>query len=217
MKDFQVHRMVFLSILFLRERVISFQPVLGVALWGRLAGLWDLCHYTPSHMPSGRCLRCLVEDRSLSPTVQSHYGLTVTPSFLLGGSQDGIKRVCYRQICQALAHEQQRHVHVSVHTHITCRTRLEWMPSYSALMGRASFRHSAPSAVWCTWPVMSRLGGFISERWEFITIRKKPLCLLPLSVNAQNLYSFISAASVHPEFGTVAHHHCRAWYVSIKD
>lgn len=216
MKDFQVHRMVFLGILFLRERVISFQPVLGVAQWGRLAGLWDLCHYTPSHMPSGRCLRCLVEDRSLSPTVQSHYGLTVTPSFLLGGSQDGIKRVCYRRICQALAHKEQRHVHVSVHTHVTCRTRAGMDAQLFSIDG-VSFFQTQFSLPCLSWHVINRLGGFISERWEFITIRKKPLCLLPLSVNAQNLYSFISAASVHPEFGTVAHHHCRTWYISIKD
>lgn len=64
---------------------------------------------------------------------------------------------------------------------------LEGMPSYSASMKWGCFRHSAPSPGWCMWHVTSRLGGFISEILEFITIRKKPLCLLPLSVNAQNL------------------------------
>lgn len=92
-----MHPLVVLNILSLRERFISFQPVHDVQR-GRLVGLWDLCHYTPSHMPSGRCLLCLLEGRSFSPTVQSHYGLSVTPSFLLGCSQGGITRVYYRPV-----------------------------------------------------------------------------------------------------------------------
>ena len=93
-----MHPLVVLSILSLGKRLISFQPVRGDVQRGRLVGLWDLCHYTPSHTPSGRCLLSLREGRSFSPTVQSHYGLSVTPSFLLGCSQDGITRVYYRLV-----------------------------------------------------------------------------------------------------------------------
>lgn len=93
-----MHPLVVLSILSLRERLISFQPVHDVVKRGRLVGLWYLCHYTPSHTPNGRCLLCLLEGRSFSPTVQSHYGPSVTPSFLLGCSQDGITRVYYRPV-----------------------------------------------------------------------------------------------------------------------
>lgn len=93
-----MHPLVVLSILSLRERLISFQPVHDVVKRGRLVGLWYLCHYTPSHTPNGHCLLCLLEGRSFSPTVQSHYGLSVTPSFLLGCSQDGITRVYYRLV-----------------------------------------------------------------------------------------------------------------------
>lgn len=33
------------------------------------------------------------------------------------------KSILQTDICQALAYEEQRHVHVSVHTHVTCRMR----------------------------------------------------------------------------------------------
>lgn len=203
--------MVFLSILFLRERLISFQR-------DRLEGLWDLCHYTPSHTPSGRCLRCLVEDRSFSPTVQSHYGLTVTPSFLLGSSQDGIIRVYYRLLSARLWLMRNKGMCTLVCTRmLPAEWGLGWMPSYSALMRWGCFRHRCSLPCVMHKHVTTRLGGFISEIWEFITITKEPLCLFPLSVNAQNLYSFISAVSVQLEFGTVAHHHCRTRHISIKD
>lgn len=157
--------MVFSSILILRERLMSFQPVRGVAQWGRLAGLWDLCHYTPSHTPSGRCLRCLLEDRSFSPTVQSHYGLTVTPSFLLGSSQDGITGVYYRLMSAKLWLMKNKGMCTLVCTRpLPAQQGLEWIPSYSALMRWGCFRHSALFPVWCTWLVTSRLTGFISER-----------------------------------------------------
>lgn len=156
--------MVFSSILILRERLISFQPVHGVAQWGRLTGLWDLCHYTPSHTPSGRCLRCLLEDRSFSPAVQSHYGLTVTPSFLLGSSQDGITGVYYRLISAKLWLMRNKSMCTLVCTcTLPAERGLEWMSSYSALMRWGCFRHSALFPVWCTWLVTSRLRGFISE------------------------------------------------------
>lgn len=64
------------------------------------------------------------------------------------------------------------------HTHYLQDEGWNGMPSYSALMRWGCFRHSALSPVWCTWHVTSSLGGFLSGRWEFITIRKKPLCLL---------------------------------------
>lgn len=124
-----MHPLVVLSILSLRERLISFQPVHDVVHRGRLVGLGKLCHYTPSHTPSGHCLLCLREGRSFFPTVQSHYGLSVTPSFFLGCSQDGITRVYYRPVSAKFWLERDKDVHASVpasahthtHTHVTCR------------------------------------------------------------------------------------------------
>lgn len=90
-----------------------------------LVGLGHLCHYTPSHTPSGRCLLCLQEGRSFSPTAQSHYGLSVTPSFLLGCSQDGITRVYYRPVSAKLwlrrDNDMCRPVCLRVHTHTWTR------------------------------------------------------------------------------------------------
>lgn len=47
-------------------------------------------------------------------------------SILPFGKQPGwyYKSILQTAICQALAHEEQRHVHVSVHTHVTCRMRV---------------------------------------------------------------------------------------------
>lgn len=122
---FQVHPLIVLSSLSLRERLISFQPVHDGVQRGRLVGLWDLCHYTPPHTPSGCCVLCLLEGRSFSPTVQSHYGLSATPSFLLGCSQEGITRVHYRPASATFWLMRDRDVHArlraSAHTDVTCR------------------------------------------------------------------------------------------------
>lgn len=42
----------------------------------------------------------------------------------------------------------------------------------------------------------SGLAGLVAERWEFRTVRQEPLRLLPLSVNAEILYSLVNAAGI---------------------
>lgn len=107
--------------------------------WGKLVRHLDLWHYTPPHTPSGCCLLCLLEDRSLSCTVQSHYGLSVTPSLLLGCSQEGIKRVRYRSLSAKfwLVKDKDKHMQACtlVHTHTLAAALLSKLTSsYSLLL-----------------------------------------------------------------------------------
>lgn len=144
---FQVHPLIVLSSLSLRERLISFQPVHDGVQRGRLVGLWDLCHYTPPHTPSGCCVLCLLEGRSFSPTVQSHYGLSATPSFLLGCSQEGITRVHYRPASATFWLMRDRdmctHACVLVHTQMLPAEWLsEPMSDYLPLLRWGCLRHS---------------------------------------------------------------------------
>lgn len=124
------------SILSRRERLISFQPVHDdVVQRSRLMGLWDCVSL---HTPRGHCLLCLVEGRSFFP-VQSHYGLSVTPSFLLGCSQDGITRVYYRPVCAKFWLMRDKDMCTQactlVCTHTLSAEQLsESMPNYSALL-----------------------------------------------------------------------------------
>lgn len=89
--------------------------------------------------------------------------------------------------------------HKHAYTHYPQNSSQNRCPIIQHCWGEVAEDGVARSPVWCTRDVTapgSGLGGLVSERWEFRTLRKEPLRLLPLSVNAEILYSLISAAGI---------------------
>lgn len=137
--------------------------------WGKLVRHLDLCHYTPPRSPSVCCLLCLLEDRSLSCTVQSHYGLSVTPSFLLGCSQEGIKGIRYRSVSAKfwLTKDKDKHMQACMLEH----TYTRWLQTCCQNWRRVIHCYGDKEVAWysgacgdvtapCLWL------AFLSERWE---------------------------------------------------
>lgn len=180
--------------------------------WGKLVRHLDLCHYTPPRSPSVCCLLCLLEDRSLSCTVQSHYGLSVTPSFLLGCSQEGIKGIRYRSVSAKfwLTKDKDKHMQACMLEH----THTRWLQTCCQNWRRVIHCYGDKEVAWysgacgdvtapCLWLAFREMGNS--------SHLGRKAC--SLSTNAEIIYFLITAASLQLEFGTVAWHHCRTWHI----
>lgn len=196
-----MHLLVVLSILSLRERFISSQPAHGVVQRSRLVKLRSVSLHTFTHV-KWALLTLLARRQVTLP----HCAIPLRSechSILPFGMQP---RWYYKSIPQArkrqvLALEGQRHVHTSVHT--------------------GAHTHTLPTQELSAWAPNSNtrlgLGRFHFSKVGIRNCQEGTMCLLPLPVNAEILYSLINAASVQLEFGTEPYRRCRTQHVFIND